>query len=146
MSEEPKTTSESQPGGAQVESGWEQVGEQFKALGESLAQAFRAAWENEENQRRLHEMRTGLEAMVHEVGKAIDDTANSPQGQQIREEAEKTVEKVRVAGEQTVQEVRPQLINALEQLNVELQKVVDRMEKKTPPPPPPAGSDSGPTV
>jgi hypothetical protein len=146
MSEEPKTTSEGQPGRTPADNSWEQVGQQFKALGESLALAFRATWENEENQRRLHEVRTGLESMVRQVGKAIDDTAKSPESQRIRQEAEKTVEKVRVAGEQTVQEVRPQLINALEQLNTELQKLVDRMEKKTPPPPPPAGGDSDPVI
>ncbi|MBE0699450.1 MAG: hypothetical protein IH586_21210 [Anaerolineaceae bacterium] len=135
MSEESKTTSENNdPSGANSQSSWQDVGQQFKELGESLASAFRTAWENEENQRRLQEMRTGLESMVKEVGKAIDDSAKSPQGQHFREEAEKTVDKVRTAGEQTVQEVRPQLISALQQLNTELQKLVDRMEKHSPPP------------
>jgi hypothetical protein len=135
MSEEPKTTTENNnPADTNSQNSWQDVGQQFKELGESLASAFRTAWENEENQRRLQEMRTGLESMVKEVGKAIDDTANSPQGQHFREEAEKTVEKVRTAGEQTVQEVRPQLITALQQLNTELQKLVDRMDKRSTPP------------
>lgn len=144
MSEEQKETTgtESQPGG-DPQSSWQDVGQQFKELGDSLAQAFRIAWENEHNQRRLQEMRTGLQSMVQEVGKAIDETAKSPQAQQIKEEAEKTVEKVRSAGEQTIQEARPQLINALQQLNAELQKLVDRMEKKGPPP---GGVDDDPGI
>jgi hypothetical protein len=135
MSEEPKTTTENptQTGPA-AQSSWQDVGQQLQELGDSLASAFRTAWENEENQRRLQEMRTGLESMVREVGKAIDDTASSPQGQHFRQEAEKTYDKVRVASEQTVQEVRPQLINALQQLNAELQKLVDRMETRHTPP------------
>jgi hypothetical protein len=108
---------------------WQEVGRQFQALGESLAQAMRAAWENEETQRRVHEMRTGLEAMARDVGKAVEDTANSPKGQKIRQEAEHTAESLRTATEQTVQEVRPQLIGALQTLNEELQKLINRIEK-----------------
>jgi hypothetical protein len=132
MSEEPKVTTEGT--NTTSETSWQEVGKQFQALGESLAQAMRAAWENEETQRRVAEMRTGLEAMARDVSKAVEDTANTPQGQKIRQEAEHTAESLRVATTQTVQEVRPQLINALQQLNTELQKLVDRMEQKNTPP------------
>jgi DNA anti-recombination protein RmuC len=64
---------------------------------------------------------------------------NTPQGQQIRQDAKHAAESLRTATEQTVQEVRPQLISALEQLNNEMQKLINRMnERNTPPPPPPA--------
>src|SRR5512138_601470 len=96
------------------ETSWQEVGRQFQALGESLAQAMRAAWQNEETQRRVQEMRTGLEAMARDVGKAVEDTANTEQGQKIRQEAQHTAESLRTATEQTIQEVRPQLINALQ--------------------------------
>ncbi len=115
------------------EASWQEVGRQFQAMGESLAQAMRAAWENEETQRRVQEMRVGLESMARDVGKAVEDTANSPQGQRIRQEAEHTAESLRSATEQTVQEVRPQLINALQQLNEELQKLINRIEKSPAP-------------
>jgi hypothetical protein len=132
------------PGKTAAETSWTDVGQQFQELGESLAQAFRSAWEDEQNQRRLQDMRSGLESMVREVGQAIDDTANSPQGQKIRAEAGRTVEALRSAGEQTAQEVRPQLINALQQLNAELQKLIERMEKrKSPPGPPEEGPGAG---
>lgn len=131
--------SESQPGqtgaGSQstTDATWEEVGRQFQALGDSLAEAVRAAWQNESTQQTVQEMRTGVEAMVTKVGKAIEDSANSPQGRQIREDAGKAAEALRSAGEQTVQEVRPQLITALEQVNAELQKLINRMEQRSAP-------------
>jgi vacuolar-type H+-ATPase subunit E/Vma4 len=108
---------------------WEDVGHQFQALGASLAQAVRSAWNDEDNRRRVQEMQSGLEAMVREVGDAISDTASSPQGQSLQQDAKRTAENLVDAGEKTVQEVRPHLMRALEQLNGELQKLVDRMNK-----------------
>ena len=145
MSEEQKIPpQEDRSASATSEGSWQEVGRQFQALGESLAQAMRAAWENEETQRRVQEMRTGLEAMARDVSKAVEDTTNTPQGQKIREEAQHTAESLRSATEQTVQEVRPQLINALQTLNDELQKLVNRIEKSPSPESTPPGSDTNP--
>ena len=139
MSEEPKVTPENS--GTSSDS-WQEVGQQFQALGASLAQAIRTAWENEQTQSRVQEMRGGIESMARDIGKAIDDTANSVQGRQVRQDATKAVETLRTAGEQTVQEVRPQMISALQQLNQELQKLINRMEQiPTPPPPPTENSE-----
>jgi hypothetical protein len=92
---------------AQQDAGWQDVGRQFEALGQSLAQAVRTAWENESTQRQVQEMRTGLEAMVRDVEKAIKDSASSEQGQKIRSEAERAADSLKTATHQTVQEVRP---------------------------------------
>jgi hypothetical protein len=138
----PESSTEPKPGPSD---GWQEVGQQFQALGESLAQAVRAAWANEEPQRRVQEMRTGLESMVRDVSQAVEDTANTPQGQKVRQDAEHAAESLRTATEQTVQEVRPQIINALQQLNEELQKLINRMDQKGQPPtggqPPSSGPD-----
>jgi hypothetical protein len=77
-------------------------------------------------------MQQGVESMVNDVGQAIRETANSPQAQQARGEVKKAADSVRSAGEQTVQEVRPHLVSALRQLNDELQKLIVRMEQRTP--------------
>jgi ElaB/YqjD/DUF883 family membrane-anchored ribosome-binding protein len=154
MNEEQQVPStENEPAGSQSDSarhdaGWQEVGRQFQVLGESLAQAMRTAWENEETQRRVQEMRTGLESMVQDVNKAIEDSASSPQAQKVREEAGRTVESLRSAGEKTAQEVRPQLIEALQQLNNELQKFVNRMERPAAPPPgdAPTNEDNDPGI
>ena len=111
---------------------------------EVLAQTVRAAWDREDTQQRVREMQDGLEKMVQEVRGAIDDSMNTPQGQRIKQDANRAAESLRNAGEQTVQEVRPQLINALQQLNSELQQWIDKMENRTPPPPSePMNDDDG---
>jgi dsDNA-specific endonuclease/ATPase MutS2 len=152
MSEEQKIPPQEESSAPRTgQSSWQEVGQQFQALGESLAQAMRAAWQNEETQRRLQEMRTGLESMARDVGKAVEETANTPQGQKIRQEAQHTATSLRTATEQTIQEVRPQLINALQNLNDELQKLVSRIESSPAPgpssqpqPEPPASSNTDP--
>jgi len=115
-----------------TEEAWREVGGQFQALGESLAQAFRTAWENEENRQHLRDMRAGLEMMVDEVGQAIKEASASPEGQKVRQEAQKAAESARAAGEQAWQETQPHLLSALRQVNAELQKMIGHMEEKQP--------------
>ncbi|MCL4562543.1 MAG: hypothetical protein M1281_18265 [Chloroflexi bacterium] len=108
---------------------WQEVGRQFEALGDSLAQALRTAWKDEGNRQKVKEMQNGLESMVKKIDQAIQEKAATPEGQQIKEEAKKAAENLRTAGQQTYQEVRPRLVTALQQLNSEIQKMIDRMEQ-----------------
>jgi hypothetical protein len=80
---------------------WREVGGQFQTLGDSLAAAFRADWEGEDNRELVQDMRDGLEALIDRVGQAIRESTTSSEGGQLRVEAEKTAESLRVAGEQT---------------------------------------------
>jgi hypothetical protein len=107
---------------------WRQVGQQFQTLGESLAKAFRAAWEDEENRQHIHEMQAGLEKMVNEVGQAIREAGESPEGQQAREEAKKAARSAKAAGAEVWQDARPHVLSALRSLDAELQKVISQME------------------
>jgi len=115
-----------------TEEAWREVGRQFQTLGESLANAFRSAWESEENRQHLQDMQAGLEAMVEEVDRAIKEASASPEAQKVRGEAEKAAESVRVAGEQAWQEAQPHLLSALNRINAELQKIVGRLQHKEP--------------
>jgi len=141
MSEEPNQGGKPRSGGD-----WDDVGRQFQELGQSLAQAFRSAWENEQNQQRLNELRTGFELMVTEVDQAIKDTVESTQGQKVRAEAEKAIQSAQKAGEKTAQEVKPHLVTAIRSLNDALQKWAERMESESAtgqkPEPPDEGSTS----
>lgn len=109
---------------------WKEVGSQFHALGAGLASAFGTAWKSEENRKHLKEMRSGLEAMVNELGTAIKESTASPEAQQVKTEAGKTLETVRTAGEKTVREIRPKLLAALASANEELQKLLAGMRKE----------------
>lgn len=112
--------------GPSMEDSWREVGRQFESLGKGIADAFRAAAGTEQ----AKEMKVGLETMINDIGKAIRDASETPEGQKLREETNRTVEALRTAGEKTVREVRPQVITALKQLNEELQKLVDKIEKE----------------
>ena len=129
MSEDPTTQAQQEPKAEQpspsMEESWREVGKQFEVLGQGIARAWKAAVSTEQ----ATEMKSGLESMVNDVAKAIRDAAESPEGQKVREETNRTVESLRTAGEQTVREVRPQVISALKQLNEELQKLVNKIEQ-----------------
>ena len=109
---------------------WQEVGAEFQALGESLAAAFRATWESEETRQHVHEMQTGLETMVNEIGQAIQEVSTSPEAHQVRDEVKKAAESARAAGEQAWKDAQPHLLSALRQLNTEVDKLVGRMEQR----------------
>ena len=107
---------------------WREVGDQFKALGDSLSRAFRTAWESEENRQHLESIKSGLKAMVDQVGQALEEAGTSPEGQKVRREAEKAAESARVAGEKALEEARPHVLSAVRQINAELEKWIRGME------------------
>jgi hypothetical protein len=107
---------------------WREVGDQFKALGESLSRAFRTAWESEENRQHLESMKSGLKAMVDQVGQALEDASASVEGQKVRREVEKAAESARAAGEKALEEARPHVLSAVRQINAEMEKWIRRME------------------
>ena len=109
---------------------WREVGRQFQALGEGLAQAFRTAWESEENRQHVENMRAGLESMVEHVSQAIQEACDSPDGQRVRSEVEKAAQSARVAGEKAVQDAQPHLLSALNYVNAELEKIIVQMRPK----------------
>ena len=113
-----------------TEESWHKVGQQFQALGEGLAKAFRTAWESEESRRHMESMKAGLESMVNDVSQAIRETSALPEAQKVRGEMEKAAQSARAAGEEALQDARPYLLSALSQVNAELQKIISRMEQK----------------
>lgn len=109
---------------------WREVGRQFQALGQSMADAFRAAWEDEENRQQLRDLQDGLEKMVDDVGQALKQASESPEGQRVQEEAKRAAESAHAAGARAWQDARPHVVSALRQLNAELQKVVSKLEEE----------------
>jgi len=137
--DENKTGAPGRPDAKDAGEAWREVGAQFQKLGESLGAAFRAAWTDAEARRHAQQARTGLEAMANEIGKVVSEMAESPQ---VKEAAQSAAKTLRSAGEETVQVVRPHLVEALRQLNLELQKLVENMESKNPGSKPPTEGSS----
>ena len=123
MTDEPKSSEQT----------WQEVGDQFRALGESMAAAFRAAWENEENRQNLRELRDSLQSMATSLGDAVQDAARSPQAQRAEEELRKAAKSAEAAGQQAWQEAEPHLVSALQQANAELDKIIRRIEHRRQP-------------
>ena len=109
---------------------WEDVGRQFQTLGESIGAAFRSAWGKEETRQSFQKMQTGLEGMVTEIRQAMQETFNAEDVGQLKTDVRKTVGDIAGQGKQTFHEVRPHLVGALQQVNQELQKLIDRMEEQ----------------
>ncbi len=112
MSEEPRT-----------EGAWRQVGEQLETLGESLASAFRTAWQRSQDQQDLEHMQSGLESMVRRIGQAVDEVGASAKEKGVPQELEKTAEAFHQAWTKTWEEARPHLVSALNQVNAELEQL-----------------------
>lgn len=109
---------------------WKEVGSQFEALGNSLAEVFKTAWNNVESNVEAQQVKTSLESAVRQVGQALDDVSKTPEAQNLKDNAKRTAESLRTAGEQTVEEARPQILSALQKANEELQKLIDRLQSK----------------
>jgi ElaB/YqjD/DUF883 family membrane-anchored ribosome-binding protein len=126
MTEEGTGNSEKQNWDASNDA-WKQVGEQFATLGESIAGAFKGAWNSESNQQVAGSVRDGLKSLAHSVAQAIDDAAASPEGQKFREDAEQFVSSAHDAGKQAVQDARPHILSALEQVNQSLKDLISQL-------------------
>lgn len=126
---EPQESHHQGPHSTPAGESWREMGRQFQQLGESLSAAFRAAWNDEEVRRHAQGAQDGLEALAQEVGKVVTEMAQSPR---LRQAADSAVKSARTAGEDTVQEIRPHVVDALRQLNQELQKFIDKIEAGKP--------------
>jgi CHASE3 domain sensor protein len=105
---------------------WEEVGRQFKALGESVASAVRAAMQDEQHREHFDKMRAGVEAMAEEVNR----TFSSPEAQELRQEAELIARSAAKGAKSAAEEARPHVASALRQVSTELQKLIEQLEKE----------------
>ena len=126
-----KETLESETADEQsAEETWREVGRQFEALGESLSRALRAAWESEETQRHVRSLQDGLEKMTRQLDQAVKKASESGRAQRVRQEAARTADSLRDAGEKTWEDVRPQMLSGLRRVNAELQGLIDSLERR----------------
>jgi hypothetical protein len=107
---------------------WDEVGRQFRSLGESLASAFKSTWESEETRQHLEKMQGELEGMATEIAKTTKHIVDSEEGQKIKAEAEKAAQSAQAAGQKTAEELRPQLMEALRKVRSELDQIINQVE------------------
>ena len=113
------------------EEAWKDVGRQIEALGESLGRAFRAAWQSEETQRHVRSVETGLEQVAERIDRAVKDASESAEASKVRAEAERTAGSLRQAGEKTWEDMRPQVLSGLRQVEARLNTLIRDLERET---------------
>lgn len=122
-----------QPGGepAEANSAWQDVVEEFDALGEAIARWAKSAVADPDNKRRLDELGDRLENLIDDVGASIKGAAEGDVGQSFREAADKTGEAFKVAGQRFSDEVGPRLASAFRTVGDKLRGAADRMDERT---------------
>ncbi len=126
MAEEEKKEQPEEAKRTQAEA-WREVGKQFEALGESLAAAFRSAWEDETNRRYIEQAQSGLETAADEVARAVKSAAATVDKEKVQADAKKAAQTVRKASKQTLGEMQPYIAHALRQTRDALQRAIDSL-------------------
>jgi hypothetical protein len=111
---------------------WEEVGQRFQSLGESLAAAFKSTWENEETQAQWEKVKVDVDAAVNDIGRAAQEAAATEEAQKAKAEAYKTAEAAQQAGQEAMDEVKPHLLAAFRKIRTELDKAIEGMENSKP--------------
>lgn len=111
---------------------WENVGEQFRRLGESLAAAISATWESEDTQQYFEQVKVEVSAATRQISTAIKQAADSEEGQRVQAEVGKAAESVRGKSAEIYEEIRPELVTAFRTIRAEVDKIIHQMEQKEP--------------
>ena len=104
--------------------GEESLKEEFQILGRNLVEALRSAWEAPESRRLREEVSSGLSDLGATLKREADSLTSSPAAQKVQSSVDEVGERLRSA--ETQEKVRRELIGALQTVNSELQKVIDR--------------------
>lgn len=120
----------------------ESLRQEFEALGKNLIGALRSAWDAPESKRLRDEMTNGLSDLGATLKREAEYLASHPATQQMKDDVEQIGEKIRAPEAQDA--VRREILSALQSVNSELQKVIDRW-KTTESTPEPPGEDTAST-
>lgn len=113
-----------------INEAWQEVGKQFQKLGESLTAAFQTTVNDDSTRQSMKDLQDGLESAVQGIRGTVQKGVSELEGRNFGEQARQAADSLKNAGEQTVEEVRPHLLSALEQLNHELERWIQNMHGK----------------
>jgi ElaB/YqjD/DUF883 family membrane-anchored ribosome-binding protein len=130
MNEEEKSPESAAGDGSapQSETHKDDIGDELNRLAESFGQAVRAAWNSEQRHQLETDLNRGLRSLVDNVESILKQFNESEQGQELKEQAGKVVEKVRTS--QVTAELKEGLAKGLQTVAEELQEFTQELEKK----------------
>jgi HD-GYP domain-containing protein (c-di-GMP phosphodiesterase class II) len=103
----------------------ENLTEEFRNLGRNLSEALKTAWEHPERKRIQDEIVSGLNELGTTFRDEVDNFSKSPSGQQIKSDVQEIGDRIRASQMQA--RVQQELLNALQSVNAELQKAIERL-------------------
>lgn len=104
------------------------IGDELNRLAESFGQAVRAAWNSEQRHQLETDLNRGLRSLVDNVESILKQFNESEQGQELKEQAGKVVEKVRTS--QVTAELKEGVAKGLQTVAQELREFTEDLEKK----------------
>lgn len=103
----------------------EDIGAEFRSLGDNLLNMLRAAWDRPERQHIQTEIEQGLHELSASLRKASDEFSGSEVGQKVKTGVEDFRTRVETGEVETT--LRRDLGKALQTVNSELQKLTDKL-------------------
>ena len=107
------------------------ITDELSKMGKLVAQAIQAAWESDERKKLEAEVVDGLRKFGDEVSSATKKAGESDTAKQIKTQAEKVAADMQE--KDVAADIRKGLISGLEVINIELGKLVERLEPKKAP-------------
>lgn len=105
----------------------EELSAEINRLAEAFSRAVRAAWQSDQRKQLETDLNRGLRSLVDNVEETLVKFNRSEQGQELREQAERVVVKVRSS--KVTEDLRQGLTKGLSVVAAELQELAERMEK-----------------
>jgi hypothetical protein len=105
--------------GQSTSSSWQDVRAELGALGKTVGDVLRTAWQSPDADSGIGRLRELLTSAIQELNGAVDGT---PEAQQARDQFLRVTESLRAAAERAGDEVRPELVRLLRQANAELRR------------------------
>lgn len=103
---------------------------QFRELGDNLKNIMQTAWQSEEAQILRQDIKTGLSELGQVANDTVDEFNASEAGQRLKNEAQEL--KDRVKSGEVESRARQEISKALNMLNTELQKAIEKIDKADP--------------
>lgn len=105
---------------------------QFQELGQRLASTARAAWQSEQRQELQQEITDGLRTVRDQLNDAVDTARTSARTQGVTDTVKEQVHKVTETARSNdlLDEMRNGLTAGLRELNEQLRRLTDRLERR----------------
>jgi hypothetical protein len=98
---------------------WQDVAAEVEALGKTLGDVVRDAWQRQDGDAGVGRLRDSLQSTIEDLNRTVEGT---PEARQARDQFVQVTESIRAAAERASDELRPELLSMLRQANAELRR------------------------